>query len=319
MNLFVGKVDIFHGPFDNVQPVLGCKKIVTIHDLRYFDFHTALHDALPELDDYEQYAESYKGWLHWLDKMRERVSSAVETADHIITVSAFTRSSLIKHFQAKQKDIHVVHNGISPIFRPIGDTEGILRMRKEYGIEGEYFLHVGHLDPLKNILRIIDAYHRIKKNGSGLSQKLLFVTPTPKSYWFYKIVMEKIERLSLSRDVHFIHDLTDERVPYFYSGATALLLPSLYEGFGLPALEAMACGTPVIASNICSLPEVVGEEALFVDPYSISSISENMRKIASDQDLRMELAARGQERSRLFSWEKTARETLEIYNQVGRG
>lgn len=122
--------------------------------------------------------------------------------------------------------------------------------------------------------------------------------------------------MSLTHDIQIVNNIPDEELPYFYSGATALLLPSLYEGFGMPAIEAMACGTPVIAANACSLPEVVGDAALLVDPYSINSIVEGIQRILSDDNLREDLAIRGLKRSRLFSWEKTARETLKLYQEV---
>jgi glycosyltransferase involved in cell wall biosynthesis len=314
MNIFIGNIDIYHGPFDSVQPAMGCRKIVTIHDLRYFDFYDRLHDVLPIIKNYPQISESYDGWEQWMKGMRKRTFMAVQAADHIITVSRFTRDSLLKHLGVKHKSVHVVYNGISPIFRPIHEKEKKLRIKREYGIEGNYFLYVGHLDPLKNILKMIDAYLSVKSCiKGGTPYKLVVVTPTPKSYWFYYIILQRIKRLSVSGDIHFIHNPADEKLPFLYSGATAFLLPSLYEGFGLTPLEAMACGTPAIVSDVCSLPEVVGDAALLVNPYSTDSIAGAIQRVVSDRKLREELTQLGLERAKRFSWEKTARETLNVY------
>jgi glycosyltransferase involved in cell wall biosynthesis len=276
MNIFIGNVDIYHGPFESVQPAMGCKKIVTIHDLRYFDFYDRLHEVLPVINNYPQISESYDGWEQWMKGMRKRTFVAVQAADHIITVSRFTRDSLLKHLGVKHKSVHVVYNGVSPIFRPIHEKE-------------------------KSCIK------------GGTPYKLVVVTPTPKSYWFYYIILQRIKRLSVSGDIHFIHNPADEKLPFLYSGATAFLLPSLYEGFGLTPLEAMACGTPAIVSDVCSLPEVVGDAALLVNPYSTASIAGAIQRVVSDRKLREELTQLGLERAKRFSWEKAARETLNVY------
>ncbi|MFX0203053.1 MAG: glycosyltransferase family 4 protein [Candidatus Hodarchaeota archaeon] len=318
-NIFIGNIDIFHGPFDNVLPVAGCKKITTIHDLRYFDIYPRLHKVLPELADYNVDSHSYKGWDRWMKAMGKRVYSAVQRADHVITVSEHTCDSLMNLLNVKRKKIHIIHNGVSRLFMPVKDRQKIRRITEKYCIDHNYLIFVGHMDPFKNILRMIDAYHMIRNDHGVSTPRLVIITPMPKSFWFYTIVHHKIEELNLIDDIHIIRDVSDEEMPYFYNGATALLLPSLYEGFGLPALEAMACGTPVIASKVCSIPEVVGDSALLVDPHSTSSIAEAISRILSDDNLRKNLAMRGLRRSKLFSWEKTARQTLKVYEHATEG
>ncbi len=318
-NFFIGNVDVFHGPFDNVLPVLGCKKIVTIHDVRYFDVYPRLYELIPELSDYSIDSNSYEGWDKWMKSMRKRVHTAVKRADHIITVSQSSRNAIRRLLNVDKEKIHTVYNGVSHLFSPVRDEKQLMGNMEKYGIDGDYLLFVGHIDPFKNLLKILAAYYEIRNEKGADSPLLVIITPTPQRDWFYKVVQQKIARLSLQDDIIILGNVPDEDLPSFYSGAEALLLPSLYEGFGLTAIEAMACGTPVVASDICSLPEVVGDAALLVDPYSVDSIAAGIQKILSDETLRSELSVRGIERSKLFSWEKTARETLKVYRHSCQG
>lgn len=317
LNTFIGKVDIFHSPFDSLPNVIGCKKIVTIHDLRYFDIYPDMHKILPELSDFHIASHDYERWNHFMSHQKNRVYSAVQNADHILTVSEFTKDSLIKLLPSKRDNIHVTHNGISPYFVPIIEKHKIRQITNKYSIGEDYFLFVGQMDPFKNIIRIIDAYCELMNSSKTFGHKLVFVTPSQFwNQWFYELVIQKIQNLSIENNVRFIHNIPDEELPVLYSGAKILLLPSLYEGFGMPALEAMACGTPVIVSNICSLPEVVDDAALLVDPYSTSSIANSISKILSDKKLRESLVTSGLERTKKFSWEKTAKDTLSVYKKV---
>ena len=315
-NLFIGNVDILHGPFDNVLPAIGCKRITTIHDIRYFDIYPRLQEVVPELSHYSLDSNGFEGWNRWMKGMRKRVSTAVKKADRIITISDYSGDALADILHVRREKIYRVYNGVSPLFAPIQNREKVVKTVGKYGIERDYLMFIGHIDPFKNILRMIDAYHRLINDTASGASCLVIISPTRASDWFYKIVLQKIKELSLTNDIHIVDNVPDEDIPCFYNGATALLIPSLYEGFGLPAIEAMACGTPVVASDVCSLPEVAGDAVVYVNPYSVESISEGIHKILSDEGLRNELSVRGMERARLFSWEKTARETLEIYRQV---
>jgi len=316
-NLFIGNVDILHGPFDNVLPAIGCKRITTIHDIRYFDIYPRLQKVVPELSRYPIDARSFDGWNEWMKGMIRRVSSAAQKADAIITISDYSRDALVNILHVERNKIHRVYNGVSPSFVPIRYRDDILKTVARYGIDRDYLMFIGHIDPFKNILRMIDAYHMIKHDGSVDVPRLVMISPTRESDWFYQIVTKKIKELSLTDDIHIAGNVPDEDIPFFYNGAAALLIPSLYEGFGLPAVEAMACGIPVVASDSCSLPEVVGDAAILVDPYSVDSIAEGIYKVLSDADFRSRLIERGIERSRLFNWEKTARETMKVYKEVG--
>jgi glycosyltransferase involved in cell wall biosynthesis len=245
--------------------------------------------------------------------MRKRVYSALQNADSFITVSRYTRTALIDLFHVNPEKVHTVYLGFSPRFRQCDKKAKIHLITEKLGIDGRYLLFVGQMDPFKNILRLLEAFYRLKHDLAGAAYKLVFITPTPKSHWFHQIVSRKIKRLSLEKDVIFVHNLPDIDLPYVYGGAEALLLPSLYEGFGLPPLEAMACGIPAVVSDVGALPEVVGESALIVNPYSTTSIAEGIHRVVSDRNLREELTKRGLQRAKRFSWEKTARETLHVY------
>jgi glycosyltransferase involved in cell wall biosynthesis len=318
VNFFIGKIDIFHGPFDNVLPVFGCKKITTIHDVRYFEVYRRLHELIPELADYSIDSKSFEGWNGWMNSMRTRVRKAVRRADHIITISQSSKNAIQRFLHADETSIHTVYNGISPLFRPVRADEQLLEAREKYGSERDYLLFVGHIDPFKNILRMLDAYSMVRNEIGATAPRLILISPTPERDWFYKVVQQKISVMSLQDDITILGNVPDQDLPVLYSGAEALLIPSLYEGFGLPAIEAMACGTPVIASNICSLPEVCGNAALLVDPYSTDSVAEGIHTIISDKRLRNELSGCGLNRAVQFSWEKTARETLKIYKQISQ-
>jgi glycosyltransferase involved in cell wall biosynthesis len=315
-NLFIGNVDILHGPFDNVLPAIGCKRITTIHDIRYFDIYPRLQEVVPELSHYSVDAGGFDAWNTWMKGMRRRVRAAVTKADRIITISDYSRDALADILHVRREKIYRVYNGVSTLFTPIQDREKVVKTVGKYGIKRDYLMFIGHIDPFKNILRMIDAYHILKNETGSGAPCLVIISPTRDSDWFYQIVLQKIKERSLTNDIHIVDNVPDEDIPCFYNGATALLIPSLYEGFGLPAIEAMACGTPVVASDICSLPEVAGDAVVFVNPYSVESISEGIYRILTDGGLRNTLSARGMERARHFSWEKTARETLEIYEQV---
>lgn len=318
VNFFIGNVDIFHGPFDNVLPAFGCKKVTTIHDVRYFDVYPRMHALIPELEDYVIESNSYDGWSRWMDSMQERVRKAARRADHIITISQSSKQAIQRLLGVDEARIHTVYNGVSHLFRPVQQEAQLQEASGKYGIEGNYLLFVGHIDPFKNVLRMLDAYALVRGEMGRPAPRLILISPTPERDWYYKVIRQKIARLSLDDSVVILGNVPDQDLPVLYSGAEALLIPSLYEGFGLPAIEAMACGTPVVAADTCSLPEVVGDAALRVDPFSIDSVAEGIHAILSDRSLRKELSVLGLSRAAGFSWEKTARETLNIYRQISR-
>jgi glycosyltransferase involved in cell wall biosynthesis len=187
------------------------------------------------------------------------------------------------------------------------------RVRGKYDIKGEYLLYVGTLEPRKNVVRLLQAFHKLKREGHT-DYKLVI---TGAKGWLYQNIFSLISKLELHHQVIFTGWVPEEELPILMSGAQVLVYPSLYEGFGLPPLQAMACGTPVITSNISSMPEVVGDAAILIDPYNIDEIATAIHQVLSDGDLRQRMSQMGIERAKLFSLEKEARQTIEIFNSFG--
>jgi len=154
-NFFIGNVDILHGPFDNVIPSFGCKKIMTIHDIRYFDIYPRLKEVVPELSQNSIDANSFEGWNEWMKGMKRRVYLAVQKADHIITISKYSQESLINLLNVDRSKIHTVYNGVSSLFEPIKDENSIQFVLDRYSLNRKYYIFVGHIDPFKNVLRMI--------------------------------------------------------------------------------------------------------------------------------------------------------------------
>jgi glycosyltransferase involved in cell wall biosynthesis len=185
------------------------------------------------------------------------------------------------------------------------------RLRRRFGLNEPYILYVGALTLRKNIARALEAFAELNSSHPGLC----FVLAGP-STWKKTPIASLLERLGITERVLLTGPLTDDDLPALYNGADLFVFPSLYEGFGLPPLEAMACGTPVVTSNASSLPEVVGDAAITVDPYDVDALSGAMRRVLTDPCLRDEMRQKGLARASGFTWERTARETVSVYRQV---
>jgi len=271
--------------------------IITVHDLiRYFDLKgpgTFIHQ--PNLRDRFYLSLDYRG---------------VEKATRIIAVSQATKHDLVKHLDIPEERISVIYEGIDHrLFKPTS------RRLVDY----PYLLFVGSEHPRKNLARLLKAFFILKRERRFKDLKLLKVGKAggPEAE-FRKHTLQVINELNIPRDVVFTDYVPEEDLPAYYSSAECFILPSLYEGFGLPPLEAMACGCPVIVSNVASLPEVTGEAAIKVNPYDTDSIASTLRQVLTDGYLIRELISKGLERARQFSWEKAARETMEVYQSVER-
>lgn len=316
VNLFIGPVDVFHGPFDTLLPVFGCRKVITIHDMRYFDVYHRLRELVPGLDNYSFDFPTFRGWNMFMSNMKESVRSSATRTDGVITVSQSTKEAVIEHMKVEEDRVYVVPNGVSSAFKPVMETVSLERTLAAHALDRPYFLFVGQFDPFKNILRIIDAFNIIRQSNKHYDHRLVLVTPTGEGYWFSQVVEQKMAETGLDGDITILRNLPNEELPHLYAGATALLLPSLYEGFGIPAVEAMATGTPVIASDACSLPEVVGDAGIVVDPMASDSIAQGMISLLEDADRRQELALRGLAKAQTYSWQNTAKGTAEVYRTL---
>jgi len=231
-------------------------------------------------------------------------------ADHIIAISDCTRRDLVAAYDLPRDKITVIHEAAAPRFRP-QPAERVAAVRQSYGLSGRYLLFVGTIEPRKNLTRLLRAFEVLHRQG--MIDDLVVVG---RRGWLYDDFFATLERSPVRHAVRLPGFVPDRDLPAVYAGAEALVFPSLYEGFGLPALEAMACGTPVACSGTSSLPEVGGAAALYFDPASDESIVKTIRRLLSDPHLQEELIRRGRDRAATFSWDRVATETEAVYERV---
>ena len=229
----------------------------------------------------------------------------IKRASHIIAVSQNTRKDLIKYLKIPDGKMSVIYNGIDhSIFKPY-----------EVKIfDSPYILYVGSERPRKNLSRLFEAFAQLK--GEFPELKLVKVGAAGRSEEYRRNVMRKLDSLGITRDVIFVDPASELDLAHYYSSASLLAYPSLYEGFGLPPLEAMACGCPVVTSDTSSMPEVAGKAAIMVDPYDVDALAQAMKQVLIDDKLRDNMVGKGLEQAKGFSWEETARKTQEVYNKV---
>jgi glycosyltransferase involved in cell wall biosynthesis len=265
-----------------------CPTVVTVLDLAYLTF------------------PSYFTWK-WRRLGPWRARFAVRTADHLWAISEATKRDLTHLLGVPERRITVAHLGCGPEFHPCDDAETIRRVRQAHGLPERYVLYVGLLQPRKNIERLIAAFERIRAHHPALPHKLVIAG---RKGWLYDDIFAAVERSPARDAIQFLGYVPKEDLPVVISEADVLVLVSLSEGFGLPVIEAMACGTAVITSNCSSLPEVAGDAALTVDPYSVEAIADALEQVAFDDALRADLEAKGMVRAREFTWDKTAHAVL---------
>jgi glycosyltransferase involved in cell wall biosynthesis len=287
-------VDLLHVQY-TAPPFCPAPVVATIHDLAF--------EHLPE-------TFTRRGQM----QMRLTVRRTAQRAARIATVSEFSRQDLIRTYRLAPEKVVVTHNGVGPRFTSHPDSSGeAAEVRHRFRIERDYLLAVGSLQPRKNLARLVRAYARLRSEHTGFTHQLVIVG---RRLWLAEEIFAEIKRQAWARDVIVTGYVAEEELPRLYRAATALVYPSLFEGFGLPPLEAMACGTPVITSNTSSLPEVVGEAALTVDPYDEAALGQAMLEVVSDEELRARLRAAGRERARRFTWRAMAEKTLGLYREV---
>ena len=272
-------------PWPNVGEV---PSVVTIHDLGYLHYP----------DKHPLGERLYLGWS-------TRHSSRV--ARRVIADSNATAHDLIVLNGVPEEKIKVVYPGVDDLLNPVSDPRKITELRERTGIPGPYVLHVGSIQPRKNLTRLVEAFAQIQDVGERLTLVL-----AGRLGWGYERLMERIEQMGLSGRVILPGYVPDEDLATLYTGAQIYTFPSLYEGFGFPALEAMACGTPVVCANTSSLPELVGDAALTVAPTDTQGLADALRRLLTDKGLSQELITRGFERVKRFTWEASAQATLEV-------
>jgi len=286
---WTGPLDLYHG-MDFLLPPLrrGTPSVVSIHDLSF--------ELFP--------AETMPGMRDFLGKA---VPRSVRRADHVIADSEATRRDLIDLYKVDPARVTTVPLGVDERFTPDGTAGEGERMRARYGLgDSPFLLTVSTLQPRKNHLRLVQAFAEADLPG-------LCLVIAGGQGWAYEQVHAEVNRLRLGGRVIFPGFVADADLPALYRTAAGLVYPSLYEGFGLPPLEAMACGTPVLASNAASLPEVVGDAALVVDPLDVHAIAAGLGRLAGDEAVRAALREKGTARARLFTWARAAEATWAVY------
>lgn len=289
------KFDIIHDPF-GIAPFLGprfgARRIVTIHD--------AIPLIIPEPQNK-------------LDPWRFRIALPLMThaADYVLTDSVCSKTDLMKHLHLPAAKIRVIHCGVEERFFAITNAEARKQILARYRITTPYLLYLGGLNERKNIDRLLEAFARIR----GKHPHLRLVIGG-KGFAQNSKIGVAYERLRLGDAVHFTEYVDDTDLPALYSAAEAFVFPSLYEGFGIPPLEAMSCGTPTLTSNTSSLPEVVGDAALTVNPYDVNALASGLDRILTDTALRRKLHVEGPLRATAFTWAAAARQTLDTYKQL---
>jgi glycosyltransferase involved in cell wall biosynthesis len=293
VDFLMGKIDVFHGPFYYIPVCRRARSVVTIHDLTAIKY--------PELLEPE-----------WAVYFKKKIKASVEKADAVIAISNFTKEEIVESLHIDDEKIRVIYNGIAQRFKPVTNKIEIQEVTAKYGVSEPYLLFVGMIKPNKNIQTLIRAYIELRKSAT---YEYPLVIVGDKS-WDFDEVMKVVHKFKAENGIIFTGVVSDEDLPYLYSGAELFVFPSLLEGFGIPVIEAMACGTPVVTSNRTSIPEITNGAAILVDPLDVNAIAEAMHSIVSDSELRGRLSEKGINQAKVFSWEKTARETLQLYHEI---
>ena len=285
------RIDLVHGPV-NVVPLIGrgCR-VVTVHDLAFLRYPS--HYPLLK--------------RRYLATMTRR---SVRRADYVIAVSQQTRDDLINLCGAHPETVVVVPNGVDSTVRRITDAPALESFRARHRLPESFLLFLGTLQPRKNVEGLLKAYARVKDEVS-----IPLVIAGARG-WGDSPIFRLVRELGLVEYVQFVGYVSPRDLPLWYSAATIFVYPSLYEGFGLPVLEAMACGTPVITSSVSSLPEVAGNAAVLVDPHDIDALAGAIRELCGSPEARAALSRAGQQRATTFTWMRTAEKTLAVYRQA---
>ncbi len=291
---FTGRIDLFHATDFVLPPTLpATRTLLTVHDLSFVRVPQAASPAL-------------RAYLNRV------VPRSVKIADHILADSQATKDDLLELYNTAEDKVTVLLSGVDERFQRITDAAVLQQARAKYGLTDlNYLLSVGTVQPRKNYSRVIRALAGLREAGYDLH----YIIAGGKG-WLEDEMHQTIAETNLTDFVHLLGFVHDSDLPALYSAARALVMPSLYEGFGLPILEAMACGTPVITSNLSSLPEVAGSAALLVNPLHTDEIGNAIRRIESDDDYRTVLIDSGYQQARKFTWEKSARQLKSIYDRL---
>ena len=291
LELLSQPVDVFHAQFI-VPPFLMCRTVTTIPDIAF--------------EHYPEFFPPYQ--VAWLKKL---IPWSARRSDHVITVSQYSKADLAQRYKIDPDKITVTYEAAGSEFHTRDQGQAREYLAGRYGIEHPFILYVGRLQGRKNLERLVEAYSQVRDRGA--QHQLVLVG---KKEWMAQRILETISKLGLAREVLLTGYVPAEDLPYFYSAADIFAYPSIFEGFGLPVLEAMACGTAVVTSMGSSLQEIAGAAALIVDPLDTSSISSALERLLGDPILRRELGRAGIRRSKEFDFDRAAMDTLAVYRNA---
>ena len=289
-------VDVLHVQF-TMPPFAPCPVVATIHDLAF-----------------EHIPETFRpnSWM----QMRLTVRYTAKRAAHLLTVSEFSRQDVIKTYGIAPENVTTTFNAASAHFAPVENATELRRVRETYQLPESYILAVGSIQPRKNLVRLIEAYKHLHQTGANSNLPALALVG--KRAWLYGETLRAVAESGCADKIIFTDYVSEADLPALYSGAVCFVYPSYFEGFGLPPLEAMQCGAPVITGNLTSLPEVVGDAGLQVNPFDARALAEVLRRVLDNPDLRARLRVKGFAQAKRFTWRETARRTLQVYQQAAQ-
>ncbi len=301
LDLFFGgiKPDVFFSPSHYAPRLSPCPTVISVMDLSYLYF-----SELFNANDLHQ----LKSWTKY----------SVRNAKSILTISNSSKNDIIREYKKSSSEVVVTYPGIkNDLSFKTYDLGNMKDFKKKYKIGNNFVLFVGTLQPRKNIAKLIEAFSKVLSvKYKVLSKADLELVIVGKKGWQFEEILSAPQKFGIEKQVKFLENVDDRDLSILYKNAICFVLPSLYEGFGLPVLEAMKDGCPVITSNVSSLPEVGGDAALYVDPEDVDDIAEKIKRLVDDKDLRKELVEKGKKQIKKFSWEKTAKETLRVIQKA---
>jgi glycosyltransferase involved in cell wall biosynthesis len=285
--------DVYHAPHYVLPAAVRCRSVVTIHD--------CIHLMFP------QYLPNRAAYAY----ARASMWAAARRSSRILTVSEASKRDILDLFNVRPEKIVVVYNAIDEHFSAAPSDEHVARIRERFQLDHKFVLYVGNIKPHKNLVRLIEAFSQLRRTHDDL--KLLIIGDEISKL---PALRRAVHSHKLHKYVRFLGYLKDDTLAVLYRLASVFVFPSLYEGFGLPAVEAMASGTPVVTSNVSSLPEVTGDAAVLVDPYDVESIGNGIRRVLDDPQFAEELRLKGLKRAREFSWARSVEKTRRVYREV---
>jgi glycosyltransferase involved in cell wall biosynthesis len=290
-NRLVPGAELFHATEHLLPPFHGVPSVLTVHDMIF-----------------KLFPEHQKPQNYWY--LNAAMPLYCRRADAIITVSESSKRDIVAHYGLDPAKVRVIYEAAAPEFTP-ASPQAVDAARRRYGLPERFVLHVGTIEPRKNLTRLVEALQHLR--DQGLTIPLVVVGGKG---WLYDDFFRRLEELPVRDAVHFSGYVPSADLPLVYNAATVTATPSVYEGFGLPVLEAMACGTPVVSSNASSLPEMGGDAARYFDPHDVEAMAETIRVVWTDSDMRAEMRQLGLEQAARFSWKRAAEETLAIYERL---